>query len=262
MTRLIIERPAIKESLFMAKRKRVCAYVRVSTGHEAQLDSLENQTQYYAKKISSRYDYEFVGIFSDAGISGAKESRPGFQQMMDLSRKGKIDLILTKSLSRFARNTVLLLKCVRELKSLGVAVEFEKEQINTLASEGEFLLSILASVAEEERKSVSSNIKWSFRNRYKLGDAMIDPNRLLGYDKDENGEIVVIEEQAIIVRRIFDLYLSGHSSYQIAELSNIETRSLHIPKRPCGAHSHSVFFHFIFFSHLKWTIFLGCRSNC
>lgn len=201
-------------------KRQVCAYIRVSTGHEKQLDSLENQRQYYERLITSNPKYEFRGIFSDAGISGAKEERPGFSDMLAQAREGNIDVILTKSISRFARNTVLLLKAVRELKSLGVAVVFEEQHINTLSADGELMLSVLASIAEEERKAVCGNVSWAIRSRYKRGEVSIDTNRLLGYDKDENRVLVINEEQADIVRLIFSRYLSGASAKKIAKELN------------------------------------------
>jgi site-specific DNA recombinase len=196
---------------------KVCAYIRVSTEHEKQLDSLENQRQYYERMIGANPEYEFCGIFSDAGISGSKVNRPGFQAMLAEARKGKVNLILTKSISRFARNTVLLLEAVRELKALGVGVIFEEHHINTLSSDGELMLTVLASIAEEERKSVCSNVQWSVQKRYQRGDAMIDTNRLLGYGKDKSGNLIIDEEQAEIIRLIYIKYLSGISAYQIAK---------------------------------------------
>lgn len=134
MKRLVTTLPAFKDMPDIGRRKRVCAYVRVSTNMREQLDSLENQTQYYGSLIRSKLDWEFAGIFSDAGISGARENRPGFMEMMTKARQGEIDLILTKSLSRFARNTVLMLKSVRQLKEIGVAVELEKKDFDTAES--------------------------------------------------------------------------------------------------------------------------------
>jgi len=201
---------------------RVCAYVRVSTPHEAQLNSLQNQIDYYNNKYSNSQHYVFVGIFSDAGISGAKEKRPGFDAMLEKAKAGGIDLIYTKSVSRFARNTLLLLETVRELKALGVGVIFEEQNINTLSSEVELMLSVLASVAEEERKSVQSNIQWMIRSNYLRGNAMLNTNRLLGYDKDDSGKLVINPKQAEIVRRIFQMYLNGLSAHRIAKLLNDE----------------------------------------
>jgi DNA invertase Pin-like site-specific DNA recombinase len=177
-------------------RKRACAYVRVSTSHDEQKNSLENQTQYYYKLLTSRSDYEFRGVFSDEGISGAKENRPRFRRMMEEARQGRLDLIYTKSISRFARNTLLLLQSIRELKALGVGVVFEEQNINTLEAEGEFLLSILASIAEEERKSVSANNKWTYQSRFKRGDCNIVATTPYGYEHREDGSLAINREQA------------------------------------------------------------------
>lgn len=206
--------------LLIPARLKVCAYVRVSTDHREQMNSLENQTQYYERLISSNPDYEYRGIFSDAGISGAKENRPGFIAMMEKARSGEVDLIITKSISRFARNTLLLLKYVRELRDIGVGVIFEEEMVNTLKSEGELLLTVLAAVAEEERMSVRGNVRWAMENKCKRGEVMVDANRLLGYDKDAQGNLVINEGQAAIVRQIYRLYLEGISGYKIARILN------------------------------------------
>jgi site-specific DNA recombinase len=213
-----ITQPSIPS--YLASRLKVCAYIRVSTEHEKQMHSLENQRQYYERLIKANPEYEFCGIFSDAGISGAKENRPGFQSMLAKARDGGLNLILTKSISRFARNTVLLLESVRELKALGVGVIFEEHHINTLSSDGELMLTVLASIAEEEHKSVCGNVQWAIRSRYKRGYAMIDTNRLVGYDKDENGNLIINEEQAGIVRLIFKRYLDGIPAYQLANELN------------------------------------------
>ena len=218
--RNIIEITRRQPPLLIPARLKVCAYVRVSTDHREQMNSLENQTQYYERLISSNPDYEYRGIFSDAGISGAKENRPGFMAMMEKARSGEVDLIITKSISRFARNTLLLLKYVRELRDIGVGVIFEEEMVNTLKSEGELLLTVLAAVAEEERKSVRGNVRWAMENKCKRGEVMVDANRLLGYDKDAQGNLVINEGQAAIVRQIYRLYLEGISGYKIARILN------------------------------------------
>lgn len=202
------------------KRLRVCAYVRVSTDNEKQMHSLENQTTYYNRIITSNPEYHFCGIFSDAGISGAKENRAGFLSMLESAKNGEVDLILTKSISRFARNTELLLKTVRELKTLGVGVIFEEQNINTLTSDGELMLTVLASIAEEERKAVSGNIKWSIRKCYERGNPLLNVDKLLGYDKDPNGNLIINEEQAKVVRLIFKRYLEGVSAYNLARELN------------------------------------------
>jgi len=179
--------------LFLTTRLKVCAYVRVSTDSREQLSSLENQTQYYEGLISSNPDYQYCGIFSDAGISGARENRPGFLAMMEKARSGEIDLIITKSISRFARNTLLLLRYVRELRDIGVGIIFEEEMVHTLRSEGELMLTVLAAIAEEERKSVCSNVQWAMQNKCRRGEVMVDTKRLLGYDKDAKGNLVINE---------------------------------------------------------------------
>ena len=208
--------------LLIPARLKVCAYVRVSTDHREQLNSLRNQTQYYERFITSNPAYEYCGIFSDAGISGAKENRPGFLSMMEKARSGKIDLIITKSISRFARNTLLLLKYVRELRHMGVGIIFEEEMVHTLRSEDELMLTVLAAIAEEERKSVCSNVQWAMQNKCKRGEVMVDTKRLLGYDKDSKGNLVINEAQASIVRQIYRLYLKGISGCRIAQILNEE----------------------------------------
>lgn len=150
-------------------RKRVCAYARVSTAKDAMLHSLSSQVSYYQKYIQAHKDWEFCGVYADEGLTGTKESRAQFQEMLKECRYGNIDIILTKSISRFARNTVDLLNTVRELKSLGIAVYFEEQNINTLSSDGELMLTILASYAQEESLSASENMKWSIRKGFEQG---------------------------------------------------------------------------------------------
>jgi len=191
------------------RKLRTCAYARVSTDHHLQGESLENQTTYYEKLITSNPDYEYVEVFADRGITGTTDNRPEFQRMLELCRQGRIDLIITKSISRFARNTTVMLEVVRELKDIGVEVRFEKENINTLSGDGELMLTVLSSFAQEESRSASENIKWSIRRDYQKGKIHIHTNRFLGYDKDKNGNLVINEKEAELVRRIFDLYVSG-----------------------------------------------------
>ena len=216
--------------ILVAPKLKVCAYVRVSTGHSEQLSSLQNQTVYYEQKLRTNLEYEFCGVFSDSGISGAKENRPGFISMIGKAKSGGIDLIFTKSISRFARNTVMLLKYVRELKDIGVGVVFEEQKINTLSADGELMLTVLAAIAEEERKSVCTNIRWTVQSRFKRGEVLVDANRLMGYDKDENGRLVPNKEQAKIVRRIYKMYLDGVSAYRIAEQFNEQGVSTYTDK--------------------------------
>ncbi len=204
------------------QKLRVCAYARVSTASDAQEDSLDNQRTTYERLISSNPEYEFVGVYADQGISGYSEHRPAFQNMLQDAREHRIDLILTKSISRFARNTVTVLKYVRELKELGVGILFEEQNIHTLSHEGELMLSVLASFAQEESRSTSENNRWTVRKRFEHGEPIINTTCFMGYDKNEYGELVVNPEQAAIVRRIFHMYLSGYGAFRIAQIFNQE----------------------------------------
>lgn len=148
------------------KKKRVCAYARVSTDSRKQGESLENQISSYERSLRSNPEYEFIGVFADQGIFGFSRNRPEFQRMVQMAKDGQIDLIITKSISRFARNTAVLLETVRELRLIGIAVYFEEQNINTLSGDGEVMLTVLASFAEEESRSVSENRKWSIRKKF------------------------------------------------------------------------------------------------
>lgn len=211
--------PMLKVQL---SKKKVCAYVRVSTEHEKQNDSLENQMQYYERIIINNPEYEYVGVFADKGITGFSDKRPGFQQMLQLCRDRKIDLIITKSISRFARNTTLMLEVVRELKSLGVAVLFEQEKINTLLEDGELMLTILSSFAQEESKNVSDNLKWRARKKFQRGELIINTNRFLGYSKDRYGDLSINQKEARIVKKIYKDYLKGKGVDAIAKELNMK----------------------------------------
>lgn len=213
----------IEPTVQVEQKKEVCAYARVSTGTNKQGESLENQISYYEKLITSNPDYEYVGVFSDRGITGTTDNRPEFQRMLDLCKEGKIDLIITKSISRFARNTTIMLKVVRELKEIGVEVRFEKENINTLSGDGELMLTVLSSFAEEESRSTSENNKWRLRKMFKNGEVFINTTRFLGYDKDKNGELVINEDEAEIVKKIYSKYLKGNGSFRIANMLNEES---------------------------------------
>ena len=206
----------------ISRKTKTCAYVRVSTDSLSQADSLENQTAAYERLITSNPEYEFVGIYSDQGLTGCYENRPGFQKMMDEAHKGNIDLIITKSISRLARNTVTILKFARELKEIGVGIFFEEERINTLTSDGELMMTVMASFAQEESRSTSENIRWSMKKKFERGDFVINTKRFMGYDIDDAGDLVINPEEAEIVKRIFDLYLKGTSTTAIAKLFNKE----------------------------------------
>ena len=202
---------------FHPKRKRVCAYARVSSDSVAQGESLENQTQYYQGLIESNPEHEYTGVFADQGITGTKDDRPEFQKMLALVRAGKLDLILTKSISRFARNTTIVLELVRELKELGVEVFFEKEQISSSSGDGELMLTVLSAFAQEESKNASDNQKWRYRRKFQNGEVAINTTRFLGYDKNKNGELVINPGQAKVVKRIFEDYIGGKGSFVIAK---------------------------------------------
>lgn len=209
-------------------KKRVCAYARVSTDSRKQGESLENQISSYERSIKANPEYEFAGVYADQGISGYSRNRPEFQQMIQKARNGEIDLIITKAISRFARNTAVLLEVVRELRQLGIAIYFEEQNINTLSGDGEFMLTVLASFAEEESRSVSENRKWSLRKQFERGEYMINTERFMGYDKNEFGELVINPKEAMAVRLFADMYLLGVGSSrlgQLAEFLDIPTMS-------------------------------------
>jgi site-specific DNA recombinase len=209
---IFIEPTVVKES-----KKRVCAYARVSTDHVKQEESLENQITYYERLIAANPEYVFVGVFADQGISGTTDNRPEFRRMLDLAKQGAIDLIITKSISRFARNTAALLQRVRELKDLGVEIKFEKENISTLSGDGELMLTVLSSFAQEESKNISDNVKWAIKKKFERGELMINTQRFLGYDKDEHGNLIINKEEGEIVKQIFTEYLEGKGTFTIAK---------------------------------------------
>ena len=205
-----------------AKKLRVCAYARVSTDSLKQGESFENQMTTYEALIKSNPEYEFAGVYADQGLSGTSENRPEFQRMLADCRAGKIDLIITKSISRFARNTTIVLDYTRELKQLGIGVYFEENNINTLSAEGELMMTVLASFAQEESRSISENNKWSIGKHFERGEGMINTTRFMGYDKDETGDLVINKKEAKIVRRIFEMYLAGEGCHRIAKILNDE----------------------------------------
>lgn len=199
-----------------AKRK-VAGYARVSTDHDDQFTSYEAQIDYYTNYIKSRDDWQFVSVYTDEGITGTStKHREGFKQMVADALAGKIDLIVTKSVSRFARNTVDSLTTIRELKENGTEVYFEKENIWTFDSKGELLLTIMSSLAQEESRSISENCTWGQRKRFADGKVTVPFNRFLGYDRGEDGNLVVNPEQAVTVKRIYRLFLEGKTPFGIA----------------------------------------------
>lgn len=199
------------------QKKRVAAYCRVSTDQEEQLASYAAQVNYYTNYIERHPDYELAGIYADEGISGTTtKKREQFNKMIEDCRAGKIDMIITKSISRFARNTLDCLNFVRLLKDLGIGVVFEKENINTLDSKGEVLLSILSSLAQDESRSISENSTWGIRRRFEQGKLHVNHTKFLGYDKDKDGNLVINEKQAKIVKRIYKEFLDGKGANRIA----------------------------------------------
>lgn len=201
------------------RKLRVAGYARVSTSNEAQLQSLECQKTHYEQYIKSHQDWEYAGLYYDEGISGTKmEKRAGLLSMLDACERGEIDFIVVKSISRFSRNTVDSIEVVRRLCNLGIHMFFEKENLNTGDMEGELLLSILSSLAESESRSISDNAKWGIVQRFKNGTYK-QPCIPYGYDSDD-GELVINEKQATVVRRIFNSVLNGMSSYDIAKQLN------------------------------------------
>ena len=195
----------------------MAAYARVSTDSDEQLNSYEAQISHYSEFIKSRSDWIFVDVYTDEGISGLNaKKREGFQRMVQDAIAGKIDLILTKSVSRFARKTVDTLTTVRLLKEHHVEVWFEKENIQTLDSKGELLITIMSSLAQEESRSISENVTWGIRKQFSDGKVALPYRSFLGYKKGENGLPEIIPEEAEIVRYIYRLYMEGLTPYAIA----------------------------------------------
>jgi DNA invertase Pin-like site-specific DNA recombinase len=199
-------------------RKRVAAYARVSTDNEEQLQSFEAQMDYYTKYIKANPDWIFVNVYTDEGISATStKKRDGFNRMIEDALNGKIDLIITKSVSRFARNTVDTLTTVRKLKEKGVEVYFEKENIYTMDSKGELLITIMSSLAQEESRSISENVTWGQRKRFADGRFSLPYKNFLGYTKGEDGYPKIVEEEAKIVRLIYRMFLEGKTALSIAK---------------------------------------------
>lgn len=210
-----------KESLQTAAKLKVAAYCPVSTDQEEQESSYEAQISYYTEKISKNPDWSMVKIFADDGITGTRDKkRDQFIEMIRLCRKRKIDLILTKSISRFARNTVDTMKYVRELKALGIGIIFEKENINTLEIETEMILTIMSCFAQAESESISKNVAWGIRQSFREGKVPMHYNTMLGYCKRSDGKPEIVPEEAEIVKEIYHNYLTGMSLQQIADSLN------------------------------------------
>ncbi len=208
-----------------AHRKRVAAYARVSSPKDAMLHSLAAQIDYYRQMILNNPTWVFAGIYADEGRTGTKENREQFQALLEKCRAGGVDMVITKSISRLARNTVTLLATVRELKSYGVDVYFEEQNIHSIGSDGEVLLTLLASFAQAESLDISESCKWRIRSKFQEGKT--NTCTMLGY-RLVDGEITVVSEEVKCVKRIFDLYLSGNGLTKIANILNAEGfRTIH-----------------------------------
>lgn len=199
-------------------KRRVAGYARVSTNSEEQLTSYEAQVDYYTKLIKEKEEWDFVKVYTDEGISATStKKRSGFNEMIRDALEGKIDLIVTKSVSRFARNTVDTLTTIRQLKEKGVEVYFEKENIYTLDSKGELLITIMSSLAQEESRSISENVTWGQRKRFADGKVSLPYKHFLGYKKGKNNIPEIVEEEAVVVRGIYKMYLQGKTLGYIAD---------------------------------------------
>ncbi len=218
---VIIPAKSREETGQTERRLKVAAYCRVSTDQEEQESSYEAQIGYYTEKIKNNAEWTLAGIFADEGITGTQaKKRPEFMKMIRLCRQRKIDMILTKSLSRFARNTVDSLKYIRDLKALGIAVIFEKENINTLETDTEMMLTIMSCFAQAESESISKNVSWGIRQSFKNGNVPMQYARLLGYRKGDYDKPEIVPEEAEIVKGIYRLYLDGMSLNMIVDRLN------------------------------------------
>nr|WP_113803086.1 recombinase family protein [Garciella nitratireducens] len=197
---------------------RVAAYCRVSTDSDEQASSYEVQIEHYTEFIKKNSEWEFAGIFADDGISGTNtKNRDEFNRMIAECMDGNIDMVITKSISRFARNTLDCLQYIRQLKDKNISVYFEKENINTMDAKGEVLLTIMASLAQQESQSLSQNVKLGLQYRYQQGKVQVNHKRFMGYSKDEDGNLIIVPEEAEIIKRIYREYLEGQSLVGIGQ---------------------------------------------
>ena len=204
------------------KKLRVCAYVRVSTGSDAQANSFLTMLTYYTEYIESNPDWEFVGIYADEAITGTKvDKREEFRTMLQECEDGNVDLIVTKTVTRFGRNTLETLRAIRRLKELGIGVYFESQKINTLTEKSELLLTVLSSIAQGESEDFSGNNKWAVKKRFADGTFTLSMPAY-GYTKDENGEPVIEPQTAEVVQKIYALYLQGWGLRKIAQKLNAD----------------------------------------
>ena len=208
------------------KRIKVAAYARVSNGKDAMLHSLSAQISHYSSLIQSHGEWQFSGVYADEAISGTKNARPEFQRLINDCKDGKIDMIITKSISRFARNTVTLLETIRMLKGINIDVYFEEQNIHSMSGDGELMLTILASYAQEESLTTSENIKWRIRNDFKQGKLPMCIQKLYGYQRTPKGGFKIIEEEAKVIQYIVHRYLNGAGFYKISnELNSMGIKS-------------------------------------
>ena len=221
-----------KKSILVDKekyhQKRVAAYCRVSTDSEEQLTSYQNQMRVYTEMIAANKEWEFAGLYADEGISGTRaDKRPEFQRMIRDCQNGKIDYIITKSVSRFARNTVECLEYVRSLKAQGIGIFFEEQNIDTLKNESELYLVIYAGFAQSESESISKHITWTYRKKFEEGKVSFQYKNFLGYRKGEDKQPEIVPEEAAIVERIYEMFLAGQPVKMIAQ--TLQAEKIEIP---------------------------------
>ena len=211
-------KPELAKNGTVRRQLRVAAYCRVSTDDEEQLTSYEAQQSYYTDKIMTNFEWTMAGIFADRGLTGTSaKKRPEFLRMIRQCRQKKIDMILTKSISRFARNTVDCLNYIRALRELGIAIIFEEQNINTLDSDSEMLITLLGAFAQAESETISENVKWGKRQAMREGKAIFPYRHMYAYERGEDGRPKIIPEQAEVIRRIYDEFLTGASQQMIAD---------------------------------------------
>ncbi|WP_376785709.1 recombinase family protein [Ruminiclostridium cellobioparum] len=218
MAKKVIKIEPVRQKVIQQLRpkKRACAYCRVSTDSAKQHTSYVAQVEYYKAYIEKREDWEFAGIFADEAKSGTQVGkREEFLRMMKECENGNIDIIITKSVTRFARNTIDSIEAIRKLKSLGITVYFEKENISSISEQSEQMLTILSSLAQGESESISTNNRWGIQKRFRDGSYKLGCVAY-GYTTNENGEITIKEDEAKVVRRIYSEYLNGEGSFSIA----------------------------------------------
>lgn len=217
MERIVVQRHFPKANI--PQLKRVAAYARVSSGKDAMLHSLSAQVSYYSDLIQNHSGWQYAGVYADEALTGTKDNRENFQRLLADCRSGKVDMVITKSISRFARNTVTLLETVRELKNMGVDVFFEEQNIHSLSADGELMLTILASYAQEESLSASENQKWRIKRNFENG--MPWNGTMLGYRYDK-GVLILVPDEADTVKRIYSEYLAGSGMTAIAKRLNAD----------------------------------------